>query len=104
MLQLSTCAGPATGGCGAGFAADGEQSNGGVSVAREETTWFAFGLCLRRFCCQVPRAGEKIVVSIWGGSWGDIVAARVAKRITAGTGVAGGFFSAGAPNSRRKGK
>src|SRR5256885_6083324 len=40
-------------------------------------------------------AEDKLVVSIWGGSWRDLVAETVAKKFTADTGVAVDFVTGG---------
>src|ERR1700752_1229305 len=40
-------------------------------------------------------AQEKLVVSIWGGSWRDLVAETVAKKFTQDTGVAVEFITGG---------
>ena len=41
------------------------------------------------------QAQDKLVVSIWGGSWRDLVADTVAKKFTAETGVAVEFITGG---------
>src|SRR5258708_8410353 len=41
------------------------------------------------------RAQDKLVVSVWGGSWGCLVAERVAKKFTAETGVGVDFITGG---------
>ena len=41
------------------------------------------------------KAQDKLVVSIWGGSWRDLIAETVAKKFTAETGVAVEFITGG---------
>lgn len=55
-----------------------------------------FLLALFAVAIAVPaHAQEKLVVSIWGGSWRDLVADTVAKKFTAETGVPVNFVTGG---------
>jgi len=49
-------------------------------------------------------AQEKLVVSIWGGSWRDLVAETAAKKFTADTGVAVEFITGGTIDRLNKAK
>ena len=49
-------------------------------------------------------AQEKLVVSIWGGSWRDLVAETAAKKFTAETGVAVEFITGGTIDRLNKAK
>ena len=49
-------------------------------------------------------AQDKLVVSIWGGSWKDLVADTAAKRFTAETGVAVEFITGGTVDRLNKAK
>jgi putative spermidine/putrescine transport system substrate-binding protein len=57
----------------------------------------ALGLAALVFSLAPMRAGaqEKLVVSVWGGSWRDMVANIIAKRFTAETGVPVEFITGG---------
>jgi putative spermidine/putrescine transport system substrate-binding protein len=62
---------------------------------------FAVGLVL----LSLPAAAQdKLVVSIWGGSWRDLVAETVAKRFTQETGVAVEFITGGTIDRLNKAK
>jgi putative spermidine/putrescine transport system substrate-binding protein len=62
---------------------------------------FAVGLAL----LSLPAAAQdKLVVSIWGGSWRDLVAETVAKRFTQQTGVAVEFITGGTIDRLNKAK
>src|SRR5262252_10458553 len=53
----------------------------------------------------LPAAGQdKLVVSIWGGSWRDLVAETVAKKFTQETGVAVEFITGGTIDRLNKAK
>ena len=55
-----------------------------------------FWLTLLALLIAVPaQAEDKLVVSIWGGSWRDLVAETVAKKFTAETGVGVDFVTGG---------
>jgi putative spermidine/putrescine transport system substrate-binding protein len=55
-----------------------------------------FCLALFALLISVPvHAQDKLVVSIWGGSWRDLIAETVAKKFTADTGVAVDFVTGG---------
>ncbi|MFZ2069009.1 MAG: ABC transporter substrate-binding protein, partial [Xanthobacteraceae bacterium] len=55
-----------------------------------------FLLALFALAIAVPaHAQQKLVVSIWGGSWRDLVADTVAKKFTAETGVPVEFITGG---------
>ncbi len=60
-----------------------------------------FGLLLLSFPAA---AQEKLVVSIWGGSWRDLVAETVAKKFTQDTGVAVEFITGGTIDRLNKAK
>ena len=63
----------------------------------------ALGLGL--LLCSLPAAAQdKLVVSIWGGSWRDLVAETVAKRFTQETGVAVEFITGGTIDRLNKAK
>src|SRR5246127_5883758 len=48
------------------------------------------------FAIALPaQAEDKLVVSIWGGSWRDLVAETVAKKFTAETGIGVDFVTGG---------
>lgn len=49
-------------------------------------------------------AQDKLVVSIWGGSWRDLVANTVAKKFTAETGVPVDFITGGTIDRLNKAK
>src|SRR5713226_8532750 len=49
-------------------------------------------------------AQDKLVVSIWGGSWRDLVAETVAKKFTAETGVEVEFITGGTIDRLNKAK
>src|SRR3954466_4332267 len=50
------------------------------------------------------RAQDKLVISIWGGSWRDLIAETVAKKFAAETGVAVEFITGGTIDRRNKEK
>jgi putative spermidine/putrescine transport system substrate-binding protein len=55
-----------------------------------------FLLALFAFAIAVPaHAQDKLVISIWGGSWRDLVAETVAKKFTNDTGVPVEFITGG---------
>src|SRR5260370_26369539 len=55
-----------------------------------------FWLALFALLISAPvQAQDKLVVSIWGGSWRDLVAETVAKKFTAETGVGVDFITGG---------
>jgi putative spermidine/putrescine transport system substrate-binding protein len=55
-----------------------------------------FWLALFVLLLSVPaHAQDKLVVSIWGGSWRDLIAETVAKKFTAETGVPVDFVTGG---------
>src|SRR5205814_6038443 len=55
-----------------------------------------FLLALFALAIAVPaQAEDKLVISIWGGSWRDLVAETVAKKFTAETGVPVEFVTGG---------
>src|SRR3977135_1902797 len=60
-----------------------------------------FGLLLLSFPAA---AQDKLVVSIWGGSWRDLVAETVAKKFTQETGVAVEFITGGTIDRLNKAK
>ena len=62
---------------------------------------FGFGLMLLSFPAA---AQDKLVVSIWGGSWRDLVAETVAKKFTQETGVAVEFITGGTIDRLNKAK
>ena len=62
---------------------------------------FGFGLLLFSFPAA---AQDKLVVSIWGGSWRDLVADTAAKKFTQETGVAVEFITGGTIDRLNKAK
>ena len=56
------------------------------------------------FTAMPAAAQDKLVVSIWGGSWRDMVAATAAKKFTADTGVAVEFITGGTIDRLNKAK
>jgi len=62
---------------------------------------FGFGLLLLSFPAA---AQDKLVVSIWGGSWRDLVAETVAKKFTQETGVSVEFITGGTIDRLNKAK
>src|SRR5258707_5327459 len=63
---------------------------------REGLDMVRFWLALLALLIAAPvQAQDKLVVSIWGGSWRDLVAETVAKKFTAETGVAVDFVTGG---------
>jgi putative spermidine/putrescine transport system substrate-binding protein len=62
---------------------------------------FGFALLLLSFPAA---AQDKLVVSIWGGSWRDLVAETVAKKFTQETGVAVEFITGGTIDRLNKAK
>jgi putative spermidine/putrescine transport system substrate-binding protein len=64
-----------------------------------------FLLALFALAIAVPaQAQDKLVVSIWGGSWRDLVADTVAKKFTEETGVAVEFITGGTIDRLNKAK
>jgi putative spermidine/putrescine transport system substrate-binding protein len=62
-------------------------------------------LALAVLAITVPaQAQDKLVVSIWGGSWRDLVAETVAKKFTAETGVPVEFITGGTIDRLNKAK
>ena len=62
-------------------------------------------LALFILAIAVPaKAQDKLVVSIWGGSWRDLVAETVAKKFTKDTGVAVEFITGGTIDRLNKAK
>ena len=59
--------------------------------------WLAsFALAIASLAIVLPaQAQDKLVISIWGGSWRDLVAETVAKKFTAETGVPVEFITGG---------
>ena len=62
---------------------------------------FGIGVLLLSFPAA---AQDKLVVSIWGGSWRDLVAETVAKKFTQETGVAVEFITGGTIDRLNKAK
>src|SRR5262249_54841439 len=63
----------------------------------------AIGLCL--VLQALPAAAQdKLIVSIWGGSWRDLVADTAAKKFTQETGVAVDFITGGTIDRLNKAK
>src|SRR3984957_12442054 len=64
-----------------------------------------FLLAIFALALAVPaQAQDKLVVSIWGGSWRDLVADTVAKKFTAETGVPVEFITGGTIDRLNKAK
>lgn len=62
-------------------------------------------LALAMLAFTVPaQAQDKLVISIWGGSWRDLVAETVAKKFTAETGVPVEFITGGTIDRLNKAK
>src|ERR1700693_613854 len=62
----------------------------------EELDMNRFLLALFALAIALPaQAQDKLVISIWGGSWRDLVAETVAKKFTKETGVAVEFITGG---------
>ena len=64
----------------------------------------AAGLMVAGASVFAAHAAEKLVVSVWGGSWKDMVADIVAKKFTADTGVAVEFITGGTIDRLNKAK
>ena len=64
----------------------------------------AAGLMVAGASVFPAHAAEKLVVSVWGGSWKDMVADIVAKKFTADTGVAVEFITGGTIDRLNKAK
>jgi putative spermidine/putrescine transport system substrate-binding protein len=60
--------------------------------------------CLLAVPALPAAAQDKLVVSIWGGSWRDLVAATAAKKFTEATGVAVEFITGGTIDRLNKAK
>src|ERR1700688_4022606 len=70
-----------------------------------ELTMKRFLLALFALAIAVPaQAQDKLVVSIWGGSWRDLVADTVAKKFTQETGVPVDFITGGTIDRLNKAK
>jgi len=64
-----------------------------------------FWIVLVAFALALPaQAQDKLVVSIWGGSWRDLVAATAAKKFTQETGVPVEFITGGTIDRLNKAK
>src|ERR1700719_3695497 len=64
-----------------------------------------FALAIASLAIVLPaQAQDKLVVSIWGGSWRDLVADTVAKKFTQETGVAVEFITGGTIDRLNKAK
>src|SRR5476651_1829296 len=62
-------------------------------------------LAIFALAIAVPaQAQDKLVISIWGGSWRDLIAETVAKKFTAETGVAVEFITGGTIDRLNKAK
>src|SRR5215813_8529020 len=57
--------------------------------------WMALGALLLALAPVAAAAQEKLVVSVWGGSWRDMVDGIIAKKFTAETGVPVEFITGG---------
>jgi len=57
--------------------------------------WMALGVLLLVLVPGSPTAQDKLVVSVWGGSWRDMVDGIIARRFTAETGVPVEFITGG---------
>ena len=57
--------------------------------------WMALGALLLALAPGAATAQDKLVVSVWGGSWRDMVDTIIAKRFTAETGVPVEFITGG---------
>src|SRR3954463_12135822 len=58
--------------------------------------WLALFAVAFALAIAVPaQAQDKLVISIWGGSWRDLVAETVAKKFTKDTGVSVEFITGG---------
>jgi putative spermidine/putrescine transport system substrate-binding protein len=57
--------------------------------------WMALGALLLALAPGAAMAQDKLVVSVWGGSWRDMVDGIIAKRFTAETGVPVEFITGG---------
>ena len=65
-------------------------------MKRLDTTGSALALFLALFLLSAPAsAQDKLIVSVWGGSWRDMVANIIAKRFTAETGMPVEFITGG---------
>ncbi len=62
------------------------------------------GLLLAGLLISPANAADKLVVSVWGGSWKDMVADIVAKKFTADTGVEVDFVTGGTIDRLNKAK
>lgn len=62
------------------------------------------GFLLSVSALTTAEAAEKLTVSVWGGSWKDMVAEIVAKKFTADTGVAVEFVTGGTIDRLNKAK
>src|SRR5579864_699737 len=66
------------------------------SAPREDFDMRRFWLTLFALLLSLPaQAQDELVVSIWGGSWRDLIAETVAKKFTAETGVPVEFVTGG---------
>src|ERR1700684_1614100 len=73
-----------------------EVSDDAESASREEFDMRRFWLALFVLLLSVPaQAQDKLIVSIWRGSWRDLIAETVAKKFTADTGVPVDFVTGG---------
>ena len=70
------------------------------------TIWFACALALATVFAGQPAvaAGEKLIISAWGGSWKEMVAKSAAKRFTEETGVEVEIISGGTIDRLNKAK
>jgi putative spermidine/putrescine transport system substrate-binding protein len=66
--------------------------------------WLATGLIAAGALISSAQAADKLVVSVWGGSWKDMIAEIVAKKFTADTGVEVEFITGGTIDRLNKAK
>ena len=66
--------------------------------------WMAFGALVLAITATPATAQDKLVISIWGGSWRDLVAQTAAKKFTAETGAQVEFITGGTIDRLNKAK
>ena len=66
--------------------------------------WMALGALVLAVTATPAAAQDKLVISIWGGSWRDLVAQTAAKKFTADTGTQVEFITGGTIDRLNKAK
>jgi putative spermidine/putrescine transport system substrate-binding protein len=66
--------------------------------------WMALGALVLAVTATPATAQDKLVISIWGGSWRDLVAQTAAKKFTADTGTQVEFITGGTIDRLNKAK